>query len=186
MGISNFSTSGLKPGVCTSTTRPTAPYEGMMIYETDTDKVLVWNGSAWLYTTTPQTLEPGAWTTYTAWSILQPGNVGTLTYNYSKYTVVNKVLTWNAHITVPAGSAGISGNRITISGYPITPASASSIIGYFYFLESGVQHRAGTIHSDGSTSNFVLWADGSGNALGASYALKANDQLRFSVTYEVS
>lgn len=36
-----------KPGVCTSSTRPATPYEGQMIYETDTDKVLVWNGSAW-------------------------------------------------------------------------------------------------------------------------------------------
>lgn len=46
MGISNVS-SGLRPGVCTSTTRPSAPFEGQMIYETDTDKVLVWDGSAW-------------------------------------------------------------------------------------------------------------------------------------------
>ena len=46
MAISNNST-GLRPGVCLSTTRPTVPYEGQMIYETDTDKVLVWNGSAW-------------------------------------------------------------------------------------------------------------------------------------------
>lgn len=46
MGISNQS-QGLKPGVCTSTTRPSAPYEGMMIYETDTDLTYVWNGSSW-------------------------------------------------------------------------------------------------------------------------------------------
>ena len=46
MAISNNST-GLRTGVCTSTTRPTAPYEGQMIYETDTDKTLFWNGSAW-------------------------------------------------------------------------------------------------------------------------------------------
>jgi len=46
MAISNVS-SGLRPGVCTSTTRPQAPFEGQMIYETDTDKVLVWNGTAW-------------------------------------------------------------------------------------------------------------------------------------------
>jgi hypothetical protein len=46
MAISNVS-NGFRPGVCTSTTRPTAPFEGQMIYETDTDKVLVWNGSAW-------------------------------------------------------------------------------------------------------------------------------------------
>ena len=54
MAISNNST-GLRPGVCTSTTRPTAPYEGQMIYETDTDMVAIWNGTAWRYVsaTTP-------------------------------------------------------------------------------------------------------------------------------------
>jgi len=46
MAISNNST-GLRPGVCTSTTRPTNPYEGFMIYETDTDLLRIWNGSAW-------------------------------------------------------------------------------------------------------------------------------------------
>jgi len=47
MAISNNST-GLRPGVCTSSTRPTAPYEGQMIYETDTNNSLVYNGSAWV------------------------------------------------------------------------------------------------------------------------------------------
>lgn len=50
MGLDNgygLGIGSLKPGVCTSSTRPTSPYEGQMIYETDTDKVLVWNGSAW-------------------------------------------------------------------------------------------------------------------------------------------
>lgn len=32
--------------VCTSTTRPVA-YEGRVIYETDTDKVLVYDGATW-------------------------------------------------------------------------------------------------------------------------------------------
>lgn len=49
MGISNqIPNSRLaQPGVCTSTTRPASPFEGQVIYETDTDKVLVWDGSAW-------------------------------------------------------------------------------------------------------------------------------------------
>lgn len=46
MALSNNST-GLRTGVCTSTTRPVNPYEGQMIYETDTDLVCVWNGTAW-------------------------------------------------------------------------------------------------------------------------------------------
>jgi len=51
MGISQqIGASSLsKPGVCTSSTRPATPYEGQMIYETDTDKVLVYNGSAWIF-----------------------------------------------------------------------------------------------------------------------------------------
>lgn len=34
-------------GVCTSTTRPSSPYEGQEIYETDTDRKYVYDGAAW-------------------------------------------------------------------------------------------------------------------------------------------
>ena len=47
MAISNSGV-GIRPGVCTSTTRPTAPYEGQHIYETDTDIEYVWSGTAWV------------------------------------------------------------------------------------------------------------------------------------------
>ena len=40
---------GLKPGVCTSSTRPAAPYEGQLIYETDTDRFWFYNGSSWVW-----------------------------------------------------------------------------------------------------------------------------------------
>jgi hypothetical protein len=55
MAISSNGVAGLKTGVCTSTTRPSGPYEGQMIYETDTDMVAIWNGTAWRYiaATTP-------------------------------------------------------------------------------------------------------------------------------------
>lgn len=36
-----------KPGVCTSSTRPASPYEGQVIYQTDTDQTFVWTGAAW-------------------------------------------------------------------------------------------------------------------------------------------
>ena len=47
MAINSLST-GFRPGVCTSSTRPTAPYEGQTIFETDTDRMYVWNGSTWV------------------------------------------------------------------------------------------------------------------------------------------
>ena len=37
----------VRPGVCTSSTRPASPFEGQTIYETDTDLVKSYNGSAW-------------------------------------------------------------------------------------------------------------------------------------------
>lgn len=43
----------IKPGVCTSSTRPASPYQGQTIFETDTNKTLVWNGSAWIITNSP-------------------------------------------------------------------------------------------------------------------------------------
>lgn len=51
MTISNQA-SGMRPGVCTSTTRPVTPYDGQVIYETDTDRTLVWNNSAWVFLST--------------------------------------------------------------------------------------------------------------------------------------
>jgi len=38
----------IKPGVVTSSTRPAVPYEGQLIYETDTDRIAAYNGSAWV------------------------------------------------------------------------------------------------------------------------------------------
>jgi len=66
MPLSNYLPSSrlIQPGVCTSTTRPASPYEGQAIYETDTDKMYIWNGSAWRYMATPQTTEIGAYTDY--------------------------------------------------------------------------------------------------------------------------
>jgi len=53
---------GLKPGVCTSSNRPANPFDGMMIYETDTNLVRIWNGTAW------KTL---AYSDYTSGSVIQ-------------------------------------------------------------------------------------------------------------------
>ena len=54
MGLdAGYGIGSLKPGVCTSSTRPGSPFEGQQIYETDTDRILVYNGSAWA-TLTPQ------------------------------------------------------------------------------------------------------------------------------------
>ena len=43
------SSSLIKPGVIDSAaTRPASPYEGQVIFQKDTDQLLVWNGTAWV------------------------------------------------------------------------------------------------------------------------------------------
>jgi len=44
----------VRPGVCTSSTRPASPFEGQTIYETDTDLIRSYNGTSW-FTVGPTT-----------------------------------------------------------------------------------------------------------------------------------
>lgn len=50
MAISNYIPSSriAQSGVCTSSTRPASPFEGQMIFETDTHRVLIWDNAAWV------------------------------------------------------------------------------------------------------------------------------------------
>ena len=41
------SSSIMQPGVCTSTTRPASPFDGQVIYMTDVDQTVVWDGTQW-------------------------------------------------------------------------------------------------------------------------------------------
>jgi len=66
----------IQPGVCTSSTRPASPYEGQCIYETDTDKLLVYNGSAWY----PPTNQP--------WGVLGSHTLETSFYTSSPHTTL--------------------------------------------------------------------------------------------------
>jgi hypothetical protein len=49
MGLdAGYGVGSLKPGVVTSSTRPASPFDGQVIYETDTDLVKAYNGSSWV------------------------------------------------------------------------------------------------------------------------------------------
>jgi hypothetical protein len=54
MAISSAGVAGLKPGVVDNTAaRPASPFEGQMIFQKDTDQLLVWNGSTWVIPNSP-------------------------------------------------------------------------------------------------------------------------------------
>ena len=89
MTLSNAGMQGLRPGVVTSTTRPTTPYTGQIIYEVDTGFLRVWDGANWDYLSPKQDTIPGAYTSYTpTWTGLTVGN-GTSSFAYSQ---INKMV----------------------------------------------------------------------------------------------
>lgn len=130
------SSSIMQPGVCTSTTRPGSPYDGQVIYETDTDKTLVWNGTGWVYLSTSRTnpngldlIASGSFTSVNSVSL--PNNTFTSTYrNY----MLNINLTANSSDSNPLWWRG------RVSG------SDNSTSNYFYGLR-------GTRFSDGLTTS---------------------------------
>lgn len=86
-----------KPGVCTSSTRPASPYQGQVIYETDTAKTLVWNGSAWVYLSTSTANPPGLELVKTA-TVTNATDSGTafrsiFTSSYTSYRIFCSTIT---------------------------------------------------------------------------------------------
>jgi hypothetical protein len=109
--------------VCTSTTRPGSPNEGMTIYETDTDLTRQYSGSAW-----EVVAHIGAWQTYsptvvtggagTAWTI---GN-GTITGHYQQ---VGRAVIVRGEITF--GSTSTFGTQFLALTLPIAAAATTTI-----------------------------------------------------------
>lgn len=87
--------------VCTSVSRPGSPAEGTMIYETDTKRVYIWDGSVWSQVSTT--------TAPVAGSVLQVGRYG-----------------WQDQTSVNGSGAGWV--SATNSSYSFTPRFATSTI----------------------------------------------------------
>lgn len=133
MPISSNAT-GLRPGVCTSTTRPTSPFNGQVIYETDTKQTLVWQGTAWVMLTDADT-PPGL-------VLLKTQTIGS---NVASVTVTDAFSSEfdNYLITVSGGVCG--------ADYGLNMYLGSTRSGYYY---------TGTYHTYGNTSAWI----GSSNA----------------------
>ena len=95
----------IRPGVCTSTTRPSVPYEGQLIYETDTDRVAAYNGSAWVYTHSSGLIVIKSKTDYTAASSFTVDNI--FTSDFSNY-LIRIASTGSAAVTAQLRVGGVA------------------------------------------------------------------------------
>lgn len=100
MGLDNaYGIGSLKPGVCTSTSRPGSPFDGQVIYETDTDLVKAWNGSSWV------TVGP---TTVPADAITAIGQALITTNQLTSSTSYTDLSTVGPTVTVTTGTTAIA------------------------------------------------------------------------------
>jgi hypothetical protein len=185
MAISNMTQaqSIMKPGVCTSSTRPASPYDGQVIYETDTDRAMVWDNSAWVVLSAT-----GVWTSFTpTWT---QSVAISKTVSYSKYIQIGKTVIYQGYMV--ATSAGTASNPIGIS-IPVTASSqyatAYTAIGSAQFVDvtpgyytySGVANLSSgviTITTLGTAANLV--------GVNPAVTVASTDIISWSVMYEAA
>lgn len=180
---------GLKPGVCTSSNRPANPYDGMVIYETDTDKALVWNGSSWVVLS-----HTGAWSTYTP-TLSQGGTTVTKTVNHARYMQFGKTVMGSVYMTATsAGSAGLTMR----SSFPVTPVASiynntqsfgGSIGAGGFYKSTGAQYNFTVQCLGNGTDSLGFFADGSGGSLFGQYptvTFASGDHIFFTFMYEAA
>jgi hypothetical protein len=106
----------IKPGVIDNTAaRPASPFEGQVIFQKDTDQLLVWNGTAWVIpnqtTTNPTALELVSSASFTGATTI---DVTGFSSTYSSYKFLldwNKTAAGGANNTVTANLRSGSTNR---------------------------------------------------------------------------
>jgi hypothetical protein len=173
--------------VCTSATRPTAR-EGATIYETDTDRYVSYNGSAWLVL--GQMVTSSYTPTLTA-ATTNP-TAGTSAVTSARYTLFGGK--WcTVRGTIRFGTSGVSaGSGQYLISLPVATATT---------LGAGVDAVGAGLVFDSSSTNvvqaiFYVAGSGSSNMAGfangaqitnaAPWVWAASDYLSFTLTYETA
>lgn len=165
---------------CTSATRPSG-VEGRVIYETDTDLLLVYDGSSWV-----EAFRRGAWATWTP-TVTQSGSV-TVTNTRSRYIQIGKMVTASFNLSVTGSGTG--SNAVSIS-VPVTAAASGPAVGTATLFDSSANLRYPAVVRLASSGAIQLVAAGgtSTSDLGAvtfTAGLASGDQLLGTFTYEAA
>ena len=138
MAISS-NTTGYRPGVCTSTSRPSSPYTGQTIFETDTNRMYVWNGTAWVIPNSPAQNPTGL-------ELIKTQTIGTAVTS----VVVSDVFSATYDNYLIMGFGGASGGDTNLR-----LQLGSSVTGYYGFMPYG-SYSSTTVSgsNDSNTSQF--------------------------------
>ena len=129
-------TQGLRPGVCTSSNRPATPFEGQMIYETDTDLTYIYGGSAWQQVSGGTAVGNSglvyiATATATSGTTLNITSCFSSTYNDYRVIISNYLPTSGAAVTVQLGTGTALASGYYWAGVYVSAYTASpTVTGY--------------------------------------------------------
>jgi len=172
--------------ICTSSTRPASPFEGQKIYETDTDRELTYDSSAWV-----QTNSLGGWSTWTP-QLYQNGNL-TSTTPHARYTRIGDTAIVQAKVSATA--AGTAGHQIEIRNLPYSAEAAGdyTVIGNAIYWDGTLRWQLNVETLPTATSiafgyDSAPFAAYGGGRFGASpsKAVASGNFISFTTTYEIA
>jgi hypothetical protein len=172
--------------ICTSSTRPASPFEGQKIYETDTDRELTYDSSAWV-----QTNSLGGWSTWTP-QLYQNGNL-TSTIPHARYTRIGDTAIVQGKVS--ATQAGTAGQQIEIRNLPYSAEAAGdyTVIGNAIYWDGTLRWQLNIETLPTATSiafgyDSAPFAAYGGGRFGASpsKAVASGDFISFTTTYEIA
>lgn len=181
MGLnSGLGINGVKQGVCTSSTRPSNPYAGMRIYETDTGREYMHDGGGWVIMSEP---------TQTFAAQIDQG----ASTNIAKTVAQAEYMRSNGWITVqfrlgPSGS-GTAGAALTVA-MPVLPFSVNNVSGGSGFVYDSslatLTVTASLVDLNGKL-NFTT-SSGGGSAWGVipNLAITSGDVISACVSYRMA
>lgn len=163
--------------VCASTTRPSSPFEGQEIYETDSQKTLVYSGSAWVETNdldTTNSLSSSAQTRIDGIASYQNRfasflrTAGDYTLNSTTWTSVDTTsdltITASAGDVIETGINGLFGNQSTICFLDVVTRVSGSNVTSFSTRSAAPSGSTGGAYMPGCYSVASVYALISGKA----------------------
>jgi len=159
---------------------------GQVVYDGDTNNLLVWNGLSWA-----AVYQPGAWTDYSP--VVTQGVTVTYTRNYARYYKIGRTVTVQVDLSMTGTGTAASGVTVSLPVPCAAPGSAGLAIGSGAIYDSSANALFKAILEMAVTNppvvQFRPTTTTNNDFLGSAVftaALASGDLIRFGATYEAA
>lgn len=144
---------------CLSSARPASPTQGMVIYETDVNRIRVWDGSAWLCIWAKGATYTPALTGMSIGSGGSAANSATWSFSGGELIITGEIVFGSSGATFPA--ATILANLP--SGFTASPNPSTALpVGQCHFNDVGANGAYGVTRLNSTTSVRFVPVDAAG------------------------